>query len=952
MKSIGVLLFLQSFAVFTYAQVIRIPAAFNPLHPRLVTSTEGKTALQKVISTETWAQTAFEQAKKSIDQYVTRHQSDSTWIVSRLQLYWKTKSTEVFIKGGVYDHAEGEAPVPTVRFPGARDNVTIYSAPKLEDMMPYVDDPRGVYLVNRSKPGQPLEWAEISKTGRTIETINTHIMGMAHTAAGLYWLTGEEKYARFAYDLFDMYMTGMYYRSTPKDLTHGHHETIAGLSTFEVIQEAAMLNHLTGIYDFLYDYLQQRAAAKVKVYTDVFRKWADVQIEHGVAFNNWDLIEARNILSIGSVLEDNSRYPDGKGRQYYIDFVLNKNAERQWSVAKLLKEGYDDSTGLWNECPSYAMNVLNDFTELVTLFDRQFNHDILPDIPVLKKAVLASAQYLFPNGFRTAFGDSYYGRLSTNGALQLVANAQQHHKREQEAIYTRYIKTINGLNERTGLDTTAGSSVQAGKREGPGALFARGGNTVLKDAIAAGSIEEYVTPVFSAPHVSYFALRNGFHPQHGLMVAMSGSKGNHMHAGGISMELFGKGMILGPESGIGTSYFQQDYAEYYSQFPAHNTVAVDGISAYPVMKSNHGFEVKSSYPASGIKEGFFPAVSFGNLYFLEPETQSDQNRLTGIIRTSDSTGYYVDIFRSRRRDGKDKMHDYFYHNMGQQLTVSQADGKPLDLQPTQQLSFSGGHLFAYDYFWDKRSVTTDKDVRALFNLSVPGKADVQMNMWMKGEPGRELFAVKAPKAKAIERIGLPNEIATLPLPTIVARQSGEAWNKPFVVVFEPSTAAQPASVQSIQPFHPAGAPPDFVGLEISGRAGNKQTVFADAAGKKPVTHHDLSCTGTYGVVSENGHGLQYLFLGHGTRISKGDYSITAKTAGTAAALCRESGAWYITASQPVTITVPQEIPAGKTTIRFTLNKKMITIHGKPMGMPGKKVIAFDIPAMPYTKIEL
>lgn len=53
-----------------------------------------------------------------------------------------------------------------------------------------------------------------------------------------------------------------------------------------------------------------------------------------------------------------------------------------------------------------------------------------------------------------------------------------------------------------------------------------------------------------------------------------------MHANGISMELYGKGYVLGPDAGIGLYlYSGLDYAEYYSQFPSHNTVCVDGSPA-------------------------------------------------------------------------------------------------------------------------------------------------------------------------------------------------------------------------------------------------------------------------------------------------------------------------------------------------------------------------------------
>jgi hypothetical protein len=314
--------------------------------------------------------------------------------------------------------------------------------------------------------------------------------------------------------------------------------------------------------------------------------------------------------------------------------------------------------------------------------------------------------------------------------------------------------------------------------------------------------------------------------------------------------------------------------------------------------------------------GYFPAVSFGELYFLEPETQSDQLRLTSIIRTSDSTGYYVDIFRSKRRDAQDKMHDYFYHNMGQQLILTDASNNLLPLQATEQLSFGGGYLSAYDYFWDKRSVTTTADVKAKFSLSIPGREDLQMNMWMKGDTRRQFFTVKAPMSKAIDRMGLPAEIAELPLPTLIMRQQGEAWTKPFVAVFEPSTASQPAAITNITAFHPTDAAADFVGLSISSSNGGKQYIFSNATANNKITYHNRSFEGTYGIISETSTGINYLFLGNGRSISQGDYRLIAEQDHTSAALYHQNGHWYFTASAPVTLMLPADMMKGKTSIRL------------------------------------
>lgn len=66
---------------------------------------------------------------------------------------------------------------------------------------------------------------------------------------------------------------------------------------------------------------------------------------------------------------------------------------------------------------------------------------------------------------------------------------------------------------------------------------------VIDDKIPAGDINDYVTPTFYAPNASWLVQRNGMDKRHSLMIAQNASEGNHMHANGISMELYGKDIV-------------------------------------------------------------------------------------------------------------------------------------------------------------------------------------------------------------------------------------------------------------------------------------------------------------------------------------------------------------------------------------------------------------------------
>ena len=278
------------------AQHIELPTHMPQGHPRVLATPQDKTKAKKLLKKEEWAQKVYNDLKKNVDVYADR---GPEWLTSRLQMYWNTHATDVFIKGEYYSHSGGEkAPAPTVMFSGARSHATNYHRPSLDELTPYAEDSRGIELRNNQLEGKPLEWASISKTGNIIQSINNEIIGIGRNAAMLWWLSGEEKYAALAASIFDTYMTGIYYRNVPTDLNYGHQQTLVGMSSFEVIHEAP-LSSLVPLYDFLYEYLQKQKPEKMDLYAAAFKKWADNIIDNGVPHNNWNLIQGYYVFNIG-----------------------------------------------------------------------------------------------------------------------------------------------------------------------------------------------------------------------------------------------------------------------------------------------------------------------------------------------------------------------------------------------------------------------------------------------------------------------------------------------------------------------------------------------------------------------------------------------------------------------------------------------------------------------------
>lgn len=768
---------------------------------------------------------------------------------SRLLMYWNTKAKDVFIDGEFYHHAGGNtAQAPTVMFTGARGHASKYRRPQLSEIVPYSEDPRGLWLRNSSVPGEPYEWAAIGQTGRIVESVNREILGLALMAAEYGMASNDTACIETAFNVLDTYMKGIFYRNVPVDLNHGHQQTLVGMTSFEVIHEDA-LNPLIRLYKALNDYVNANWQQNREIYDGALKKFADNIIDKGVPHNNWDLIQARFIMDIALTLDDNEKYQDGQGRQHYIDKVVSESSLRQWSLKDLAAYGFDPDTSVWGECPGYSMGVIGDFCSFMRLFDTSLERDLLKDLPMLPDAVATMPQYMFPNRLSVGFGDTHPGEVRRSAVEDMIAHYRQW---GDEAGALRFEKIMNIYDPSTNIDSLVSST-------------------------------------FYSPNVSWLVQRNGMDKNISLMISLNGSEGNHAHANGISMELYGKGFTLAPDAGIGKTLYQgQDYLEYYSQFPAHNTVCVDGISSYPIMKSNHSFKVNALFPPSATDFGRFSPLTFSEVDFTEPETDASQRRSNAIIPFGDS-GYYIDIFRSRRNDGADRFHDYFYHNLGQSMRLETPSGNAVPLEPTEELSFAGAHLYAYSYLYNQRKGDGKEPVKGTYTINMPDSTVVEMDMWFSGADDRAVYQAESPMTEGLSRLkGMPYDIAKTPTLTFVARQSGEAWNRPFAAVFEPSSTNEPANIVSVE----------FINLDkgiqiikvLMKDGSTDYIVSADSPCDMEIAP-GFRFKGRFGVVRlDSGNIPQLLFVSDGTLLKGKDVSLKS-SAPAAALLMRENGKW-------------------------------------------------------------
>lgn len=863
-KKTWIILLLQWLAVPLWATV----------HPSIYVSDADRPLVKEKIEQCAWAREACQRLKDRVNPYVERHRTDPQWIVSRIAMYWKEgeRYTQCYLKNETWERGEGNAPVPTVRMPGMRTWNKFYNVP-LEERTPY-NETGDMWGISRIDPSAPKVLVPYKESGHMIRSNNVEILTLAEEASFLYWLTEEEKYAAFATDIFNTWLVGTYYMNPILDPGQsskgkGGYEPggILGYYDYEQIHDDLAL-HAAAIYDFTYDYLLQhphphlQAMGKTlpEVAGTVFKRFIDIGFIRGGKTGNWNVNGWNMMLRPILALEENEAYPDGKGRSYYLHYLTTESTPYHDAIPDILKT-YDPVTGLWPESPGYSFGTITMLLEFSTLLKR-CGIDILADNPIMQKAALAVFPWMDERANMIVFGDSRGGAANFGTFEHLLA------------YYNQTGDTKNGARVAAALET----GIKNGAYKRGDADWAGLCTYVARlPEVDGGNGQERMS---YSPHHRLVTMKSEKNQENLMAVLYGGRDGYHLTPNGLALQLYGFGYALAPDASGYESYWSKD-KQYHQSATGSNTI----LPGY----ADGDIVIRAMEPS-------VDAGSFVNAQALNPHINlcdmeaAEKRRVAVMVKTAPDKGYYVDIFRSDQLDN-----DYLFHNVGTSLELQDAAGHRLPLTETERLDKTYGE--GYRWFKKLRKSDYTDTFRAVWSMTADA-LPLSMQMWMTGAQGRELYAMESPYTTLKQGL-TPENISMAPsvTPTLLVRQQGNnAWNSPFMAVFEPVKGE--ASVVGMKSLKADG---QVAALCVEQADGRKDYIISATSSDVTFSFGKRqACHGTFGLVTTSPQGVEQLYLVDGRKIEWGNCAIVASEP-ISASIYREADDWFCSSTGRATI---------------------------------------------------
>lgn len=810
-------------------------------HPHILVNDTDKQAILEKIDHCGWAKAIFSDLQDTLSFYVDKHEKDPTWILDR---YLMNRAPGKHYTNFLSDDDgtrligySGNAPVPTVRVSShKRAPITpqgeAYLVPQIKELIPN-DTSMLMSLLNPAT-----NQYECVDPQRIINSVNHSINDLAYSAAVVYWLTGEEKYARFSADILNQWVAGAAWQ-----------EPITGPGRVGFLDIQTLGDEtskpLILAYDFLYPYLRTHQYPLDK-YDIVFEKIASTLAFRGYTSNNWYAAESSTLVAAALSLSDKEK------QAYYLDFYLNRdtvnNGCGQLALPTTVKKWFTPD-GHWKEPGGYHNYPVSKLMESALMLENS-GYRIFENYPVLLDAAYVMLKYAFPDLTASSFGDT--GRPRQD--IHCLETAIRMASRYQLPVLNDLISAMHLLQNRNLYDRS---------QSGITGLLCYLPEFPIRQNNAATLWHRTGTLDFA----SFFLQRNGMDLQNGLMCALQGASYNHNHANGMSVELYGKGTVMGIDPGNGPTYEHPMHVQYYTQWAAHNTVVSGGASS-PSRPFNGGGGMKqmgavkliAMEPMAG-KEAISEKYSFTATQYYDESTKTNQERLLSVVRTGEKGGYYLDIYGS----DNSLSNDYLYHNIGEKVDFYSATGKsvrtaPVDSYPILMEDKPGLRFFKKVEVVENHSGS----IVALFAADQLENGPAGMKMWIPASPGKRYYKAEAPASKTACA-----PYNRMPTPVVAIRQEGPAMNEPFIVVYEPTDDGGEGSIRSVKQIPTRK---DSVQIVVIESAGKQSQIVLHSGKQRRMNWQNISFEGLFGIVSEKPD-ENALYLGRGSVLENEKFRI-------------------------------------------------------------------------------
>ena len=882
-------------------------------HPHILVSPEDRKIVISKIDNNQWAKSIYSEMFNNVRPYVERHVRNPEWILSRYlmnRVPGKRYTNAVSDRsGGKLVGWSGDAPYPTVRVsPHMRAPSTptggSYRRPSINELIPY-DTSRFMTLLNletsRMERIDPQSFAG---------DINGEINDLALDAAIIYWLYGDSRYARFAADLINQWARGAYYQVP----IEGPCRT--GFLDVQTLGDAAHRSIILA-FDFLKPFMEANGY-NMTYYESVFEKFASTLAFRGFWNNNWYAAESSTMVFASLSLENADK------REYYLSFFLTRDTISggcgQLALPSTV-EKWLTHDGHWKEPGGYHNFPVGNLLLSSHALEKN-GYDIFRKFPALFKASYAMLKYSFPNLTVSAFGDT--GRASQSAeSLEIgILAAIKYEQPELPEMLASMNKLIEGGKYR---------------RENSGFIGLLCYLPEIPSAQTTYSWPRSGTLDFA----KFFLQRNGMDPEYGLMYGVQGASYNHNHNNGMAMELYGCGEVMGIDAGTGPNYEHPYHVNYYSQWAAHNTVAAAGASTSVPFSGNAGRKDIGQIELAGMEPSADkPAVSdycsFTDTRYFDKSTGTSQSRTMGIIRTSEKSGYYIDIYRSDNKISN----NYIYHNIGDTVLILNEKREPVSASACEY-PVTGKDYPGFRFYTGVRKADSGPGSRIMLfhsGKSVNDEIFMQVILPVRAE-GREYYTGKSMRTRTSGR-----QFSGKKLPLFTMRDRGPSVDRPFIALFEPFAGKDKYSVGSVVSEVLSG-PSKASLLKVSNMNGSNQVIFQSVDNKTPLKGDNWSFSGYFGVAGLLGDKLQYLYLGSGSELRYGSLAILPRSAEGSANLEINGSSLIISCNQSTEI----RLPLQKVKQAFLISEGKRT---KLRVLQNDSGIAFMVPAVMKGVIEL